>query len=262
MQTNSAKQSQSPQGNYQPSVPISLYKELAAELQSAQGKVTSLQVQNEQLLKQNQTLIREFTKEFEAIANSSQQLLQLLKSLGPEIQAQAEVVMQQDNRREYRQSEIAPPPSELPSESPKVTETVSKSKPVNYLQEIAPRVQDNKPKPSANGLEPEHGEQREQRVRRSPEAAAKPKQGNVPLPQLPKKQVAVKNAAPPQSIQAPASPKVKTNEGEASTLPADLESTAEEAGTNNWWLALTIILIVITSFGAGYFLMRPFINSK
>ncbi|NJO99208.1 MAG: hypothetical protein HC764_27100 [Pleurocapsa sp. CRU_1_2] len=230
--------------------------------------MTSLQVQNEQLLKQNQTLIREFTKEFEAIANSSQQLLQLLKSLGPEIQAQAEVVMQQDNRREYRQSEIAPPPSELLSESPKVTETVSKSKPVNYLQEIAPRVQDNKPKPSANGLEPEHGEQREQRVRRSPEATAKPKQGNAPLPQLPKKQVAVKNTTPPQtsaastpqSIQAPASPKVKTHAGEASTLPADLDSTAEEAGMNNWWLALTIILIVITSFGAGYFLMRPFIT--
>jgi hypothetical protein len=273
MQTNSAKQSQSPQGNYQPSVPISLYKELAAELQSAQGKVTSLQVQNEQLLKQNQTLIREFTKEFEAIANSSQQLLQLLKNLGPEIQAQAEVVKQQeDNRREYRQP-VAPSPSEplseLPSELTKVTETGSKSKPVNYLQEIAPRVQDTKPKPSANGLE-KQGEQREQRVRRSPEAAAKPKPGNAPLPQLPKKQVAVKNAAPsqtsaavtPQSIQVPALPKVKTNEGEASTLPADLESTAEEAGMNNWWLALTIILIVITSFGAGYFLMRPFINSK
>jgi hypothetical protein len=66
-----------------------------------------------------------------------------------------------------------------------------------------------------------------------------------------------------QSSQVPTSAKVKTYEGEAADLPVDLESTAdEEAGMNNWWLALTIILIVITSFGAGYFLMRPFLNSK
>jgi hypothetical protein len=270
MHTNSAKQSQSAQGNYQPSVPISLYKELASELQSAQNKVTSLQVQNEQLLKQNQTLIREFTKEFEAIANSSQQLLQLLKSLSPEIQAQAQAVMQQEYK-EYRPPEITPPPQEyrqpepspeLPSEPPKVTETVSKSKPVNYLQEVAPRFQEPKSKPSANSLEPEQGEPRDRQVRRSPEAAAKPKQGNAPSQQLPKKQAAPKNTTPSQTAAPLASTKVKTSEGEASTLPADLESSAEEAGMNNWWLALTIILIVITSFGAGYFLMRPFINSK
>ncbi len=261
MQPNSAKQSQSAQGNYQPSVPISLYKELASELQSAQNKVTSLQVQNEQLLKQNQTLIREFTKEFEAIANSSQQLLQLLKTLSPEIQAQAQAVMQQEYK-EYRQPEIVPPPSELP----KITETISSnSKPVNYLQEIAPRVQETKTKPNVKGLEPEQGEPR---VRRSPEATAKPKSVNTTSPQLPQRQAAVKSTTPsqsatpsnPPSIQAP-TPKVKTHEGEASTLP-DLESDVEEAGMNNWWLALTIILIVITSFGAGYFLMRPFINSK
>jgi hypothetical protein len=258
MQPNSAKQSHSAQGNYQPSVPISLYKELASELQLAQNKVISLQGQNEQLLKQNQTLIREFTKEFEAIANSSQQLLQLLKTLSPEIQAQAQAVMQQ----EYRQpTEVTPPPPT--SELPQAPESVSRSKPVNYLQEIAPRMQDASPKPSANNLETE---QVEPRVRRSPEATTtKPKQVNSPSPQLPKKQAPAKSATPSNQslIQAPTSPKVKTHEGEAANLPVDSKSTAdEEAGMNNWWLALTIILIVITSFGAGYFLMRPFINSK
>ncbi len=264
MQPNSAKQSQSAQGNYQPSVPISLYKELAAELQSAQNKVTSLQVQNEQLLKQNQTLIREFTKEFEAIANSSQQLLQLLKNLGPEIQAQAQVVMQQEYQ-DYSQPEI--PPSELISDLPNITETASPSKPVNYLQEIAPRVQDSKPRPNVSGIESLPGEQR---VRRSPEPGAKPKQVNATSPQLPKKQVTAKSSTPSQtaipfasqSPQAITTPKAKIHEGVASTLPDDLESDVEEAGMNNWWLALTIALIVITSFGAGYFLMRPFINSK
>jgi myosin heavy subunit len=271
MQPNSVKQSQSAQGNYQPSVPISLYKELASELQSAQNKVTSLQVQNEQLLKQNQTLIREFTKEFEAIANSSQQLLQLLKTLSPEIQAQAQAVMQQEHKeyKEYKQPEIAPPPppSETISELPKVTETVSKSKPVNYLQEVSPRVQDPKAQSNANSLESVQGEQR---VRRSSEAGAKPKQVNSSSPQLPQRQAVVKSVMPSltsapsasSSTKAPTQ-KVKTYEGEASTIPDDdLESTAEEAGMNNWWLALTIMLIVITSFGAGYFLMRPFINSK
>ncbi len=51
---------------YCPSVPISVYRELAAELQSAQAMVDSLSTQNQQLLKQNQQLRQEVEKVLQA----------------------------------------------------------------------------------------------------------------------------------------------------------------------------------------------------
>lgn len=45
--------------NYSPSVPISLYREVTAELQSAQALLDSLKTHNQQLVEQNQQLRRE-----------------------------------------------------------------------------------------------------------------------------------------------------------------------------------------------------------
>ena len=45
--------------NYSPSIPISLYREVTAELQSAQAMLDSLKTHNQQLLQQNQELRRE-----------------------------------------------------------------------------------------------------------------------------------------------------------------------------------------------------------
>lgn len=45
--------------NYSPSVPISLYREVTAELQSAQALLDSLKTHNQQLVQQNQQLRRE-----------------------------------------------------------------------------------------------------------------------------------------------------------------------------------------------------------
>lgn len=45
--------------NYSPSVPISLYREVTAELQSAQAILDSLKTHNQQLVQQNQQLRRE-----------------------------------------------------------------------------------------------------------------------------------------------------------------------------------------------------------
>ncbi|MGB7711261.1 MAG: hypothetical protein WCD53_13230 [Microcoleus sp.] len=45
--------------NYSPSVPISLYREVTAELQSAQAMLDSLKTHNQQLVQQNQQLRRE-----------------------------------------------------------------------------------------------------------------------------------------------------------------------------------------------------------
>jgi cobalamin biosynthesis Mg chelatase CobN len=288
MQNNSATQSQSSQNNYQPSVPISLYKELAAELQSAQTKVTSLQLQNEHLLKTNQTLIREFTKEFEAISNSSQQLLQFLRTLSADTQEQPLL------KSEIQQQEIAPEPklqdfpasaSAVQTSVHKLIEPVAKPQSVNYSQVSAHPIQDNqrpenkpqeskrpenKPRPTNNNNNNNASKGNVAKVehvdlpKRAQEPVGRPKH-NVPST-LSKKQAVNKVVADAKTatvspvLSSPAS-KLKTHQEESSTS-ANLESTADEGSINGWWLALTICLIVVTSFGAGYFLMRPLVKAK
>ncbi|MBE9128845.1 MULTISPECIES: hypothetical protein [unclassified Coleofasciculus] len=64
---------------YCPSVPISVYRELAAELQAAQAMLDSLNGQNKQLVKQNQQL----RQEVENVLKSAQHLQQVVDSFSP-----------------------------------------------------------------------------------------------------------------------------------------------------------------------------------
>lgn len=79
----SAKTSgQSPRANpntYAPSVPISVYRELAAELQTVQSQVDFFKTQNQQLVKQNQQL----RIEIERVVQSSLQLRQVADTFQP-----------------------------------------------------------------------------------------------------------------------------------------------------------------------------------
>lgn len=64
---------------YCPSVPISVYRELAAELQAAQAMLDSLNAQNQQLTKQNQQL----RQEFDRVIHSAMQAQQVVASWQP-----------------------------------------------------------------------------------------------------------------------------------------------------------------------------------
>jgi len=82
---------------YSPSVPISVYRELAAELQNAQSQVNSLKAQNQQLLKQNQQL----RQEVEKVVYSAQRLQQVVESFGTDGRVEvprAKPVMQPEPR--------------------------------------------------------------------------------------------------------------------------------------------------------------------
>ncbi|PSO66582.1 MAG: hypothetical protein BRC40_08480 [Cyanobacteria bacterium QH_8_48_120] len=61
---------------YRPSVPISLYRELATELQTTQAQLDSLKEENQQLLQQNQQL----RQEIEKVLQSTQQLHEIVIS--------------------------------------------------------------------------------------------------------------------------------------------------------------------------------------
>ncbi|QIZ70039.1 hypothetical protein [Oxynema aestuarii] len=64
---------------YSPSVPISLYREVVAELQASQAMLDSLNTQNHQLTKQNQQL----RQEVEQVVQSVVRLQKTIDSLSP-----------------------------------------------------------------------------------------------------------------------------------------------------------------------------------
>lgn len=64
---------------YRPSVPISVYRELAAELQATQTMLDSLNAQNQQLVQQNQLL----RQEVEKAVHSAIYMQQVVASLKP-----------------------------------------------------------------------------------------------------------------------------------------------------------------------------------
>ncbi len=71
--------SSTPSNAYCPSVPISVYRELAAELQAAQAMLDSLNSQNQQLVKQNQQL----RQEVEKVLHATHNLQQVVTSFAP-----------------------------------------------------------------------------------------------------------------------------------------------------------------------------------
>jgi hypothetical protein len=86
-----------PPNKYSASVPISVYRELAAELQTTQTKLDSLTAQNQQLVKQNQQL----RQEVEKVVQSAQHLQQIVASFGQASQGEiprAKPVMQPEPR--------------------------------------------------------------------------------------------------------------------------------------------------------------------
>jgi cobalamin biosynthesis Mg chelatase CobN len=53
--------------NYSPSVPLSVYRDLAAELQAAQARINALTAQNQQIIQENQLLRQEIAKAVQSV---------------------------------------------------------------------------------------------------------------------------------------------------------------------------------------------------
>jgi hypothetical protein len=57
---------------YSPSVPLSIYRDLAAELQACQAKINEFAIQNQQLVQENQTLRQEIAKTVQSVLHLQQ----------------------------------------------------------------------------------------------------------------------------------------------------------------------------------------------
>lgn len=177
---------------YAPSVPISVYRELAAELQTAQVMMNSLKAQNQQLLNHNQQL----RLEIERVVQSSLHLRQIADSLQP----------------------VPLHELEIPRSEPEVWFETSLPQP----QVVQP------PRPT-------------------PKPSAPPSSKHPP-------------AMSPPTAEPHRQPKLVTEQEEPrNRRPSPPEHSRDLGGIG---LTIAILLIIVTAFGAGFAIVRPFLPSK
>ena len=181
--TNSVPKHSSRGRGYSPSVPISVYRELAAELQAAVAMLNSLNVQNQQLERQNKQLRQEIEK-----------VVQYVMHLQQVIDA---TVVNVEVYHPYSQNK---PKSNRAADSPRPTRQTQRS-------------------------------------------------------------VATPNAYPAGTKGNGASNRafVEVEEVDADSYRRFQPDATEISGRG---LAIAILLVIVTAFGAGYFLVRPLLSSR
>ncbi len=133
----------SPANPYRPSVPISVYRQLAAELQNAQAQLKTLGEQNQQLVVQNQQL----RQEAQRVIISAQKLQQAINGMSPITESTANLSQHMSDVEKILRQTAASPTRELKPASPprQKLEPPARQKPeppVNKKpQKLTPEVQ-------------------------------------------------------------------------------------------------------------------------
>lgn len=187
--------------SYSPSIPISIYREVTAELQSTQVQLQELKLQNQQLTQQNQQL----RQELENVVQAAIQLHQAINK--------AQMVGQM---RTTPQPTTVTNPFRL--EIP--TQVMSGSAPTSRVEVAAPIL----PEPHF--------------VRES----------NYNFP-TPNEQPVTPEVAEPLFTEQ--------SEARLRTL-----SKSERSELSGMWLIVSIIVIIVFAFGAGYWIVRPLLNQQ
>ncbi len=206
--------------NYSPSVPLSVYRELAAELQAAQAKLDALNLKNQQITQENQHLRQEIAQVVKACLH----LQKLLDDHQPQPNYQPDISTV--NRQPAQESDppttttTTPTPSNYPVDSPPVAEVKRMKKPPVTV--VPPRQKASRPRP--------------------PKASA------------PKKIRREEFYVPVVDVDFPIPEPVFIEEQEVRYYTT-IESEPKEL--SNLWLIIFIVLIIITGFAAGYLIVRP-----
>ena len=184
--TTSTQNTSTAKYTYSPSVPLSVYRELAAELQAVEATLDSLDAQNQQLARQNQQLRQEIEKAVQSVFH----LKQVADSAGV---------------LGWHDAHPASVKSKIPN-YPAATRQVQRSQPPAGVQSVSVRPFPNRK--TGSGLSEKISIEQEQgryRRRSQPEIASQ---------------------------------------------------------TSGWWLAIAILLIMVTAFSAGYLLVRPLLQNR
>lgn len=255
---------QAPKSGYQASVPVTVYRELAAELQSTQAKLSFFQLQNEQLTRQNQMLLQEF----EAIAQSTDRIQAILTQSNLPDAKLSEVL---NNIRSASPNHAAPAKANPQTNPNPQTQSRPPANPkTNPTEKQAPQVSPRKANvlQTTNAIQDAISRARQLATDASPQAVVNqapvnhdPSDGE---PLYYDSSYAAFDAPAPMPV-TPTKAKMPTKlqmreEISSRPLRTDSEESAEPTGLSGWVLTLTIAAIILTSFGAGYLLMRPFVK--
>ncbi len=246
--TNSQAGYQTAPSGYQASVPVTVYRELAAELQSTQAKLSFFQLQNEQLAKQNQMLLQEF----EAIAQATDRVQSILTQSNLPESKLSEVLA-----GIRASSQINPAPSRSnPQGRPPAAKPRTADKPATTSPRKAAVQQ------TTNAIQEAISRARQLATDSAPQATNEPVLGDALYYDSSFAAFEAPNPAPTPAPIPKSLPKLEIRE-EVSSRPLRneaMEEASESTGLSGWVLTLTIVAIVLTSFGAGYLLMRPFVK--
>ncbi|PZU98296.1 MAG: hypothetical protein DCE90_04030 [Pseudanabaena sp.] len=264
MQANPVLKSTLPQSGYQASVPVTVYRELAAELQSAQAKLSFFQLQNEQLTRQNQMLLQEF----EAIAQSTDRVQAILSQsnlpdsklsgvlAGIRASSQAAAPARNNPQPQGRPPATKPRTADKPTTTPANPRRTAVQQTNNAIQEAISRA-----KQLANESAPQSPSHIQNNFSQPVSQATDEAMAGEALYY---ESSFVGFDAPVNSQVIKPLPKLEIRE-EISSRPLRTDSSSkddasEASGLSGWVLVLTITAIILTSFGAGYLLMRPFVK--
>lgn len=195
-----------------PSVPISVYRELATELKATQALVDSLTQQNQQLGQQNQLLRQEMLKFAESAAHLKQ-AVEARPLVGLERAAASPLAT--NAPPSAMMVPVMPPPAQ---EGKDWAETDGSGFSLEGVSNLTSQVT--------------------QMLRPKPKTARSTKR---PKP------------TPPQTV-------LYTEERLEPFRPGS--SREKNADLSGLWLATTIILIVVSAFGAGFLIMRPLLSNS
>lgn len=201
---------------YSPSVPISLYREVTAELQTSKASINSLRTQNQQLVQQNQQLRRELENLTQAAIQLQQAINTAQKANQPELSQQ-----KQQSQASLETSHFSSQQNTISSHSTSFVELPMMTKAVTRNSPQTNNTQTNRP-PIA------------------PQSPASDLPDNPPF----------QREIPDQLF---------TEEPEGRLRPT---SESQRVELNGFWLIVSIALIIIVAFGAGYWIFRPLLQQQ
>ena len=245
MQANPVFKPATSQSGYQASVPVTVYRELAAELQSAQAKLSFFQLQNEQLTKQNHMLLQEF----EAIAQSTDRVQAILAQSNLPDSKLSDVLA---GIRASSQVNAAPPKhNPQPQGRPPAAKPRSTEKPSTQSSPRKTSVQQ-----TSSAIQEAISRARQLANESLPQPANEPIGGET----LYYDSSFATFDAPAPTPKTPIKLEIREEVSSRHLRTESIDDQKEATGLSGWVLTLTIVAIVLTSFGAGYLLMRPFVK--
>ena len=239
--TSEAGVSTAPAG-YAPSVPISVYRELATELKTTQITLDALTKQNQQLLRQNKLLrneIQRFVQAAEQLGHFAGVAIPEPPITHPDT-ATSGWQQEPPSDSDIFVSQSVPPEASQRSPLAQISEPKAPSRP----PQSRPSAKEEMPK-AAERLTPPQNTRTPERTATSQNTAI------VPHPK-------VKSRDRTLPDQSDLNKHRLFTEQRESMRP--LSKVASRSDLGNLWLATTILIVIFSAFGAGFLIMRPLLS--